>query len=76
MPWTCTSTSSHNYCRHWHHFSNCCERLRRDDPKKGPVAAHLAFLMGSEQAAKMISFSPPSNAGEALTPFLVIVGFE
>lgn len=55
MPWTCTSTSSHNYCRHWHHFSNCCERLRRDDPKKGPVAAHLAFLMGSEQAAKFVA---------------------
>ncbi len=42
----------------------------------GGLTDRIVELYGSEQAAKMLSFSPPSNAGEALTPFLVIVGLQ
>ena len=42
----------------------------------GGLTDRIVEIYGSEQAAKMLSFSPPSNAGEALMPFLVIVGLQ
>ncbi len=36
----------------------------------------IVELYGSEQASRMLSFAPPADAGEALMPFLVIVGLQ
>lgn len=42
----------------------------------GGLTERVVELYGMEQATKMLSFSPPSNAGEALLPFLVIIGLQ
>ncbi len=42
----------------------------------GGLTDRIVELYGSDQASKMLSFSPPANAGEALMPFLVIVGLQ
>ncbi len=42
----------------------------------GGLTDRVVELYGSEQASKMLSFAPPSNAGEALLPFLMIVGLQ
>jgi len=36
----------------------------------------IVELYGSEQASRLLSFAPPADAGEALMPFLVIVGLQ
>ncbi|MCQ2028611.1 sodium:solute symporter family protein [Stutzerimonas zhaodongensis] len=42
----------------------------------GGLTDRIVELYGVDQASKMLSFSPPANAGEALMPFLVIVGLQ
>ena len=42
----------------------------------GGLTDRIVDLYGADQAGKMLSFAPPSNAGEALMPFLVIVGLQ
>jgi len=42
----------------------------------GGLTDRIVELYGAEQASKMLSFAPPSNAGEALMPFLVIIGLQ
>lgn len=42
----------------------------------GGLTDRIVELYGVDQASKMLSFSPPSNAGEALMPFLVIIGLQ
>ncbi len=42
----------------------------------GGLTDRVVELYGAEQAGKMLSFSPPSSAGEALLPFLVIIGLQ
>jgi SSS family solute:Na+ symporter len=36
----------------------------------------IVELYGSEQASRLLSLAPPADAGEALMPFLVIVGLQ
>jgi len=40
----------------------------------GGLTDRVVELYGMGQASKLLSFSPPSNVGEAVLPFLVIVG--
>ncbi|MBD3737852.1 MAG: Na+:solute symporter [Pseudomonas balearica] len=42
----------------------------------GGLTDRVVELYGMEQASKLLSFSPPSNVGEAVLPFLVIVGMQ
>ncbi|TLX57066.1 sodium transporter [Stutzerimonas nosocomialis] len=42
----------------------------------GGLTDRIVEIYGVDQASKMLSFSPPSNAGEALMPFLVIIGLQ
>ncbi|MBA1274235.1 sodium:solute symporter family protein [Stutzerimonas azotifigens] len=42
----------------------------------GGLTDRIVELYGIEQASKMLSFAPPSSAGEALMPFLVIIGLQ
>lgn len=42
----------------------------------GGLTDRIVELYGVDQASKMLSFAPPANAGEALMPFLVIVGLQ
>ncbi len=42
----------------------------------GGLTDRLVELYGAEQAGRMLSFAPPADAGEALMPFLVIVGLQ
>lgn len=40
------------------------------------LGERLAALYGGEQAARIMSFSPPGAPGELLMPFLVIIGLQ
>ncbi len=42
----------------------------------GGLTDRIVEIYGIDQASKMLSFSPPANAGEALMPFLVIIGLQ
>lgn len=42
----------------------------------GGLTDRIVEIYGAEQASKMLSFAPPADAGEALMPFLVIVGLQ
>ncbi|MHA6492133.1 sodium:solute symporter family protein [Pseudomonas borbori] len=42
----------------------------------GGLTDRIVELYGAEQAGKMLSFGPPDSAGEALMPFLVIIGLQ
>lgn len=42
----------------------------------GGLTDRIVDLYGSDQAGRMLSFAPPADAGEALMPFLVIVGLQ
>ncbi len=42
----------------------------------GGLTDRIVELYGSEQAGQMLSFAPPADAGEALMPFLIIVGLQ
>ncbi|KJH80899.1 Na+:solute symporter [Pseudomonas sp. KSR10] len=42
----------------------------------GGLTDRIVELYGADQASKMLSFAPPADAGEALMPFLVIVGLQ
>lgn len=42
----------------------------------GGLTDRVIELYGADQASKMLSFAPPANAGEALMPFLVIIGLQ
>ncbi len=42
----------------------------------GGLTDRVVELYGADQASKMLSFAPPANAGEALMPFLVIIGLQ
>ena len=42
----------------------------------GGLGERVAELYGREQAARMLSFAPPGDAGEALLPFLVLIGLQ
>ncbi|QGZ31991.1 sodium:solute symporter family protein [Stutzerimonas stutzeri] len=42
----------------------------------GGLSDRLVELYGIEQAGKMLSFGPPTSTGEALMPFLVIIGLQ
>lgn len=42
----------------------------------GGLTDRIVDLYGSDQAGRMLSFAPPAGAGEALMPFLVIVGLQ
>ena len=40
------------------------------------LAASVQALYGEEQARRMLSFAPPAGAGEALAPFLLLIGLQ
>lgn len=42
----------------------------------GGLTDRIVEIYGTEQASKMLSFAPPADAGEALMPFLVIIGLQ
>lgn len=42
----------------------------------GGLTDRIVDLYGSDQARRLLSFAPPADAGEALMPFLVIVGLQ
>lgn len=42
----------------------------------GGLTERIVELYGLEQADKLLSFAPPAGVGEALLPFLVIVGMQ
>ncbi len=42
----------------------------------GGLTDRVIEIYGIEQAGKMLSFAPPADAGEALMPFLVIIGLQ
>ncbi|MFL9815103.1 Na+:solute symporter [Stutzerimonas sp. VN223-3] len=42
----------------------------------GGLTDRIVELYGAEQAGKMLSFAPPTDAGELLMPFLVIIGLQ
>lgn len=42
----------------------------------GGLTDRVVEIYGAEQAGKMLSFAPPADAGEALMPFLVIIGLQ
>ncbi|MEX2584396.1 MAG: sodium:solute symporter family protein [Gemmatimonadota bacterium] len=40
------------------------------------LADRVATIYGAENAARMLSFGPPADAGEALLPFLLLIGMQ
>lgn len=42
----------------------------------GGLADRVAGIYGNEAAQRMLSFAPPDTAGEALLPFLILIGLQ